>query len=82
MIVSRIHDSFKDLNLEAGDTVIFSARAIPGNETSIENLIARLEARGIHIVTPDTSPYPIHASGHPGAQELRQLYQWVAKQST
>jgi len=71
------HDSFKDLTLEAGDTVIFSARAIPGNETLIENLMARLEARGVHIVTPDTSTLPIHASGHPGAEELRQLYQWV-----
>jgi len=71
------HDSFKDLNLEAGDTVIFSARAIPGNEKSIENLIARLEAKGIHIVTPDSSPLPIHASGHPGAEELRLLYQWI-----
>ncbi len=74
------HDSFRDLSLEEGDTVIFSARAIPGNEKSIEQLIARLEARGIHIMTPDKSTKPIHASGHPGAEELRTLYSWIKPQ--
>ncbi|MFK7852802.1 MAG: ribonuclease J [Granulosicoccus sp.] len=73
-------DSFRDLSLDAGDTVIFSARAIPGNEKSIEQMIARLEARGIHVVTPETSELPIHASGHPGADELKTLYSWVKPQ--
>ena len=71
------HDSFRDLTLQAGDTVIFSARAIPGNEQAIESLINRLKARDITIVTPDTSQLPIHASGHPGVQELEKLYSWV-----
>lgn len=74
------HDSFRDLSLEAGDTVIFSARAIPGNEKSIEQLIDRLDARGIAVITPDTSSLPIHASGHPGAEELKMLYGWVKPQ--
>ena len=74
------HDSFRDLSLDAGDTVIFSARAIPGNEDQINSLIARLEARGVHIVTPESSEIPIHASGHPGADELRKLYDWVSPQ--
>lgn len=74
------HDSFRDLSLDAGDTVIFSARAIPGNEDSINSLIARLEARGIRIITPDNSQLPIHASGHPGEDELRLLYDWVNPQ--
>ncbi|MFK8075385.1 MAG: ribonuclease J [Granulosicoccus sp.] len=71
------HDSFRDLSLEEGDTVIFSARAIPGNEISIQNLIARLSARSIKVITPEESELPIHASGHPGAEELRSLYDWV-----
>lgn len=71
------HDSFRDLTLDAGDTVIFSARAIPGNEAGIDSLVSRLEARGIHIITPESSELPIHASGHPGAEELRILYDWV-----
>jgi len=71
------HDSFKDLSLDAGDTVIFSARTIPGNEKPIESLIERLEQRGIHVITPEKSALPIHASGHPGAEELRELYSWI-----
>ncbi len=71
------HDSFRDMALEAGDTVIFSARTIPGNERAIESLMARLQARDITVITPDISPLPIHASGHPGAQELIKLYEWI-----
>lgn len=71
------HDSFRDLSLDAGDTVIFSARAIPGNEPGIQSLIKRLQNRGVSVITPDTSVLPIHASGHPGAEELRCLYEWV-----
>jgi len=71
------HDTFRDLSLDTGDTVIFSARAIPGNETAIELLIARLQARGINVITPASSSVPIHTSGHPAADELRQLYDWT-----
>ena len=71
------HDSFRDLSLDQGDTVIFSARAIPGNERDIESLVERLTARGVHIITPESSHLPIHASGHPGAEELELLYSWV-----
>lgn len=70
-------DNFAHLSLEAGDTVVFSARAIPGNEADIAALIDRLTTRGIHIVTPDTSELPIHASGHPAADELVQFYEWI-----
>ncbi len=70
-------DSFYDLSLDAGDTVIFSARAIPGNEAAIDSLISRLVARGMHIITPENSDLAIHASGHPSADELRSLYQWI-----
>lgn len=71
------NDSFRDMALEAGDTVIFSARTIPGNERAIESMTARLQARGVFVITPDSSPLPIHASGHPGVQELTQLYEWI-----
>ena len=70
-------DGFRDLSLDPGDTVIFSARAIPGNERAIEALIGRLENRGIHVVTPERSDVPIHASGHPCEDELNALYGWI-----
>ncbi|WP_289303268.1 ribonuclease J, partial [Methylophaga sp. UBA3996] len=37
-------NSFRDIELEAGDTVIFSSKVIPGNELPIEALIERLKA--------------------------------------
>lgn len=70
-------DNHPDLNLEAGDRVIFSARTIPGNEQKIANLIARLTARGIDVVHADQANAPLHASGHPCQEELVAMYNSV-----
>ena len=70
-------NSFRDMHLEPGDTVIFSSRVIPGNEDIVEALIARLESMGVVVVTESTATLPIHASGHPAADELRQMFSWV-----
>ena len=64
-----------DMELEAGDLVLFSSRVIPGNERSLEALTRRLEARGIGIFTADQGL--IHATGHPCQDELRTMYGWV-----
>ncbi len=69
--------SFRDMSLEPGDTVIFSARAIPGNEDSIDQMNDRLRGLGVNIITPQSSPTLIHASGHPSADELAYLYKWI-----
>lgn len=69
-----------DVELEAGDRVIFSARAIPGNEDAIEALIANLSAQGVEVITAEAADLPIHASGHPAQDELRAMYQWVRPQ--
>jgi len=69
--------SFNHMQLDAGDTVIFSARAIPGNEDSIESMSERLRGLGVNIITPETSDALIHASGHPSGDELASLYQWI-----
>lgn len=66
-----------DFELEAGDTVIFSARAIPGNEEAIEALIANLNGLGVRVITAEDADLPIHASGHPAQEELALMYQWV-----
>ncbi len=66
-----------DFELEAGDTVIFSARAIPGNEDAIETLIGRLTALGVRVITAEDADVPIHASGHPAQEELELMYRWV-----
>ena len=63
--------------LEPGDTVIFSPKVIPGNELSIEQMIERLKAMNVEVITEDNSQLPIHASGHPAQDELKAMYEWV-----
>ncbi|HSG89608.1 MAG TPA: ribonuclease J [Pseudomonadales bacterium] len=63
------------MDLQAGDTVVFSSRVIPGNEPVVARIMARLERLGVHLVTDEDAV--IHASGHPAQDELRQMYQWV-----
>jgi len=70
-------NSFRDLQLEPGDTVIFSSKMIPGNELAINAMIDRLKAMQIDVVTADESVLPIHASGHPASDELKAMYNWV-----
>jgi len=64
-------------DLEKGDTVIFSAIVIPGNEDKIARLLEALEHKRVKVIQSQHTAIPIHASGHPHADELRQLYQWV-----
>ena len=54
---------FRGLTLAAGDTVIFSARFIPGNEKNLFALIASLEWQGVRVITPKINS-KIHSSGH------------------
>ncbi|MEM6926157.1 MAG: MBL fold metallo-hydrolase RNA specificity domain-containing protein, partial [Myxococcota bacterium] len=61
--------------LEPDDAVVFSARAIPGNELFIQRLERLFHDRGVRIVRSDT--VPVHVSGHPRRDELRELYDWV-----
>ncbi len=69
------NDDHPDVTLEAGDTVIFSSRVIPGNEVSIGRLQNQLASLGVEIVTAKDEF--VHVSGHPARDELIQMYQWV-----
>lgn len=64
-----------EVELDEGDTVIFSSREIPGNEKAIARLQNRLIAAGLHVITQDHAF--VHVSGHPAQEELVQLYQWT-----
>jgi ribonuclease J len=68
----------RDISLDPGDTVIFSSRVIPGNETSIHRLHNKLVRLGVEIITADD--HFVHVSGHPAREELSQMYQWVRPQ--
>ncbi|MCE9666052.1 ribonuclease J [Halomonas sp. M5N1S17] len=64
------------LELSANDTVIFSAKAIPGNEPQIERLKHGL--RRLDVAIWDEFNHPeLHASGHPAQEELRIFYGWI-----
>ncbi len=65
------------LELDQGDRVIFSAKAIPGNETRIAAMEAGFAASGVEVVHAHRSNLPLHASGHPNAEELTHMYQWL-----
>ena len=74
--LSRIaDDDHPEVSLEAGDTVIFSSREIPGNERAIGRLHNKLASMGIDIITARDEH--VHVSGHPARDELVQMYQWV-----
>lgn len=68
-------DNHPNIVLEEGDTVIFSSRIIPGNETSIFELQNLLAERGIRVVTE--KDHFVHVSGHPCRDELARMYQMI-----
>jgi ribonuclease J len=57
------------VKLHDGDTVVFSATPIPGNERAVNDTIDRLYHIGCEVIT--TSDAPIHASGHGYTEELK-----------
>jgi ribonuclease J len=63
------------VRLGPGDVVVFSSRAIPGNERAVFNIINRLVQAGVRVITDHDRL--VHASGHPRRDELRDLYGWV-----
>ena len=69
--LSRIAvDNHKSVSVEAGDTVVLSARIIPGNEKGIYRMINHFAKRGADVVYGSMNP-PVHVSGHGSAEELK-----------
>jgi ribonuclease J len=63
------HGDHPQVELHDGDTVIFSATPIPGNERAVNETINRIFKLGADVIT--TVDAPIHASGHGYAEELK-----------
>jgi ribonuclease J len=63
------HRDHPQVQLHDGDTVVFSATPIPGNERSVNETIDRLYHIGCDVIT--TRDAPVHASGHGYAEELQ-----------
>jgi ribonuclease J len=60
---------YKGLTIEEGDTVVLSARIIPGNERAISKLIGHIYKRGANII--EEKRRLIHVSGHASQDDIR-----------
>ena len=77
--LSRIaRDDHPEVTFNRGDRVIFSSRAIPGNEKAVAGVINGLIVQGIEVVTDRT--HLVHVSGHPRQAELEDMLRWVRPQ--
>jgi ribonuclease J len=69
------HADHPQVELHSGDTVIFSATPIPGNERAVNETIDRIYRLGADVITP--REVPVHASGHAYAEELKLMLNLV-----
>jgi ribonuclease J len=72
------HDDHPEVAFSRGDRVIFSSRAIPGNEKAVMRVINGLVTQGIEVITDRT--HLVHVSGHPRVSELIDMIGWVRPQ--
>ncbi|MBK8313701.1 MAG: ribonuclease J [Acidobacteria bacterium] len=68
-------DSHRDANVIKGDTVVISARQIPGNEKSISRMMNHLFKKDARVI--DSGIARIHVSGHGKQEDLKIMYQAV-----
>ncbi len=70
--LSRIAiNDHRHVKLAPDDRVVFSARAIPGNEKAIGRVMNHLARRGVDIITESTKH--VHVSGHAAEEEVKLL---------
>jgi ribonuclease J len=63
------NNDHRDVELHSGDTVVFSATPVPGNERAVNETIDRIYEIGATVITAQDAP--IHASGHGWQEELK-----------
>jgi ribonuclease J len=63
------NNDHRDVELHSGDTVVFSATPVPGNERAVNETIDRIYEIGATVITAKDAP--IHASGHGWQEELK-----------
>jgi ribonuclease J len=65
----------REVSVGPGDTVVFSARPIPGNERAVSRVIGNLFRRGCDVVHGGTAA--VHVSGHASREELVEMMRLV-----
>ncbi len=69
-------DNHKNLSVKPGDTVVLSARVIPGNEKPIGRMLNHFARRGAELIYGAGTP-PVHVSGHGYRDELNLILNLV-----
>src|ERR671930_463068 len=59
------------VRVERGDTVIISAKPVPGNELRVHDAINRLAKAGAEVLHQEIAP--VHTSGHACSEEIRTI---------
>ena len=70
-LVRIAYGDHRDVKVEAGDTVIISAKPVPGNELRVHDAINQLAKNGAEVLHQEIAP--VHVSGHGHAEELRTM---------
>lgn len=68
-------DDHRHIKLDPDDTVVFSAREIPGNEKAIGRVMNHVARRGADVITPGMKH--VHVSGHGSEEELKLILSLV-----
>jgi ribonuclease J len=70
-LVRIAYGDHPNVRVREGDTVIVSAKPVPGNELKVHDTINRLAKAGAEVLHQEIAP--VHASGHGNAEELRMV---------
>ena len=70
-LVQMSKGEYGRLQIKQGDTLIYSARPIPGNEAAIWRTINRLFRQGCNVIYESAAP--IHVSGHAYQEEIKMM---------
>jgi len=65
----------RDVSVGPGDSVVLSARVIPGSERRVSRLIGNLLRQGCEVIHAGTAP--VHVSGHGGREDLLKMLELV-----
>ena len=77
-LVRMANEEHRQVRLKAGDTVILSATAIPGNEELVHRTLNNLFRLGANVIYQ--SLMPVHVSGHAGQEEQKMMLDLVRPQ--
>ena len=65
------YSDHRQVQIQQGDTVIMSAKPVPGNELAVHDTMNALTARGARVLHQDNEA--VHVSGHGSAEELKMM---------